>query len=160
MRKYGFIILVLILGISLAGCSKKEPTLEELQQPMSPEDLNRLKTETSAVTAAGNTAAKATAPVASVVSTTETKMESLPPSGPYKPAAKEIQSALKAAGYYAGSVDGKLGPKSKKAVEEFQAANNLTADGKVGPKTWSLLSKYLDQAPAATATTAAAKAGE
>ena len=148
MRKYGFIIFVLVLGISLIGCSKKEPTLEELQQPMSPEDLNRLKTETSAV----NATAKATAPVASVISTTETKMESLPPSGPYKPAAKEIQIALKNAGYYAGSIDGKLGSKSKKAIEEFQAANNLTADGKVGSKTWNLLSKYLDQVPAADTT--------
>jgi len=154
MRKYGFIILALALGISLAGCSKKEPTLEELQQPMSPEDLNRLKTETSAVTDSA-AAAKLTAPVASVVSTTEAKMESLPPSGPYKPAAKEIQTALKNAGYYGGSVDGKLGPKSKKAIEDFQTANNLTADGKVGPKTWSLLSQYLDKAPAA-----AVQAGE
>jgi len=158
MRKYGFIILVLALGISFAGCSKKEPTLEELQQPMSPEDLNRLKTETTAATEAVNATAKTAAPVASVVSTTETKLETLPPSGPYKPAAKEIQAALKNSGYYAGSIDGKLGPKSKKAIEEFQAANNLKADGKVGPKTWSLLSQYLDKAPAADAS--AAKAGE
>ena len=46
-----------------------------------------------------------------------------------------------------GSVDGKLGPKSKKAIEEFQKANGLKADGKVGPKTWEALSKHLN-APA------------
>ncbi|MCK9594298.1 MAG: peptidoglycan-binding domain-containing protein [Candidatus Omnitrophica bacterium] len=148
MRKYGFIILVLALGISLGGCSKNEPTLEELQQPMSPEDLNRLKTETIAVTDSSADAFQEAQPVASVISTTEAKMGSLPPSGPYKPAAKEIQSALRSAGYYGGSIDGKLGPKSKKAIEEFQAANSLTVDGKVGPKTWSVLSQYMDKASA------------
>jgi len=37
-----------------------------------------------------------------------------------------------------------FGPKTKKAVEEFQAANNLTVDGVAGPITWNLLKKYLN----------------
>ncbi|MCM8789832.1 MAG: peptidoglycan-binding protein [Candidatus Omnitrophica bacterium] len=28
-------------------------------------------------------------------------------------------------------------------MEEFQKANGLQVDGKVGPKTWAVLSKYL-----------------
>jgi peptidoglycan hydrolase-like protein with peptidoglycan-binding domain len=66
----------------------------------------------------------------------------LPPQGPYKPTGIEIQTALKNAGFYAGNLDGKIGPKSKKAIEDFQKANGLKADGKVGPKTWEALSKY------------------
>ena len=65
------------------------------------------------------------------------------PSTIAKPTAIEIQTALKNAGYYTGNVDGKIGPKSKLAIEEFQKANGLNADGKVGPKTWAALGKYL-----------------
>lgn len=55
----------------------------------------------------------------------------------------DIQMALKSAGFYSGAIDGKIGPKTKKAIEEFQKANGLKADGKVGPKTWAVLEKYL-----------------
>jgi murein L,D-transpeptidase YcbB/YkuD len=58
---------------------------------------------------------------------------------------KDIQTALKNAGFYAGSIDGKLGPKTKKAIEEFQKSKALKMDGKVGPKTWAELEKYLVQ---------------
>lgn len=56
---------------------------------------------------------------------------------------KDIQTALKAAGFYSGSIDGKIGPKTKKAIEDFQKAKGLVVDGKVGPKTWAELLKYL-----------------
>ena len=58
---------------------------------------------------------------------------------------KEVQTALKAAGFYTGNVDGKIGPKTKKSIMEFQKAKGLKADGKVGPKTWAELEKYLKQ---------------
>ena len=58
---------------------------------------------------------------------------------------KDIQKALKNAGFYTGSADGKIGPKTKKAIEEFQSSKGLKADGKVGPKTWAELEKYLVQ---------------
>ena len=59
---------------------------------------------------------------------------------------------MKNAGLYAGLVDGKIGPMTKKAIEEFQKANNLKADGKVGLKTWAALSSYLTKPVEATAT--------
>lgn len=65
-----------------------------------------------------------------------------------KPTVENIQQALKNAGLYIGKIDGKLGPKTKKAIEEFQKQNNLKADGKVGPKTWDKLKAYLTQAGA------------
>jgi len=58
---------------------------------------------------------------------------------------RQIQTALKNAGYDPGTIDGKLGAKSKKAIKDFQAANGLKADGKIGPKTWAKLSTYLLQ---------------
>ena len=154
MKRVIVFIFALLLGVTLMSCSKKQETLEEMQQPMSPEDLNRIKTETQA-NHEGNIT-NTTAPQATVVSTTETKMEPLPPSGPYKPSAKDIQTALKNAGFYIGTVDGKLGPKSKKAVEAFQKANGLTADGKVGPKTWAAMSKYLNASVGTPASSAPA----
>lgn len=63
-----------------------------------------------------------------------------------KPSVENIQKALKNAGVYTGKIDGVLGPKTKKAIESFQKANGLTADGKVGKKTWQKLSSYLNQA--------------
>jgi len=147
MKRFFLFILVLVLSVTLISCSKKQETLEEMQQPMSPEDLNRIKTGVQLAPDA-NPAAGSVAQ-ATVVSTTESKLEPLPPSGPFKPSAKEIQAALKNAGFYAGSVDGVLGPQSMKAIEAFQKASGLSVDGKVGPKTWAALRKYLSGAPAA-----------
>ncbi len=56
---------------------------------------------------------------------------------------RQIQTALKNAGYDPGPIDGKIGAKTRKAVKDFQAANGLKADGKVGPKTWAKLNAYI-----------------
>ena len=48
---------------------------------------------------------------------------------------EDVQNALMIVGYYRGSIDGKMGPLTKKAIEDFQKANNLQVDGKVGKKT-------------------------
>lgn len=60
-----------------------------------------------------------------------------------KPTNKDIQQALQNAGIYKGSIDGNIGPKSKKAIRDFQIQNGLSADGKVGSRTWKKLSVYL-----------------
>ncbi|NQT75209.1 MAG: peptidoglycan-binding protein [Candidatus Omnitrophica bacterium] len=58
---------------------------------------------------------------------------------------KEIQIALKNAGFDPGTADGKLGPRTQQAVKEFQRAKGLKVDGKVGPKTWAELGRYLER---------------
>lgn len=45
------------------------------------------------------------------------------------------QTDLNAVGCYVGQVDGSLGPKTKGAIEAFQAAQGLTVDGLLGPRT-------------------------
>ncbi len=60
-----------------------------------------------------------------------------------RPKARQIQSALKNAGYNPGAIDGRLGKQTRDAIMAFQKANNLRADGKVGKKTWKLLRKHL-----------------
>lgn len=58
---------------------------------------------------------------------------------------KDIQTALKNAGYYTGNIDGVMGPKTKQAVMDFQSAKGLKVDGVVGPQTSKALQKYLNE---------------
>lgn len=51
----------------------------------------------------------------------------------------QIQTKLKAWGYYTGAVDGIFGSGTEKAVRWFQSANGLTVDGKVGTQTLAAL---------------------
>ena len=60
-----------------------------------------------------------------------------------RPSDIQIQQALQSAGYYSGSIDGKIGPMTQAAIMKFQKDNGLKADGKVGQKTWSALKDYL-----------------
>lgn len=58
---------------------------------------------------------------------------------------KQIQRALKSAGFYQGPIDGKIGPKTKAAIVKFQKAKGLKADGIVGKRTAPELNKYLSR---------------
>jgi len=142
MRKYVFIILAVLFSVYMLGCGKKNVTPQEAQEAMSIEAMNALNVNMTAATPE---------PVKPQV--VQPAVVAEPKVAPITPTIKEIQTALKNAGYYKGSLDGKMGPKTKKAIEEFQKASDLKADGKVGRKTWSLLSKYFNAAPAAAVTT-------
>lgn len=52
---------------------------------------------------------------------------------------QEVQSMLKSLGYYTGDITGNIGNKTENAVEAFQKANNLSADGVPGPNTYARL---------------------
>ncbi len=58
---------------------------------------------------------------------------------------KQIQRALKSAGFYEGPIDGKIGAKTKAAIIKFQKANGLKADGIVGKRTSAELNRYLSR---------------
>lgn len=66
---------------------------------------------------------------------------------------KDIQTALKNAGFDPGPADGNMGKKTKKAIRDFQEAHGLKADGKVGPKTWAAMSKFAASAQTTETTT-------
>ena len=74
-----------------------------------------------------------------------TKPASAPAPVERSSSAKDVQTALKNAGLYSGSVDGKIGSGTKKAIREFQESNGLKADGVIGQKTWDKLKTYLDE---------------
>jgi peptidoglycan hydrolase-like protein with peptidoglycan-binding domain len=136
-----FLVLLLVVGFTfyMFGCGRrKQATLEEMQEPVSIEALSAMNATASVVAS----------PQAPVVSLTEANLEPLPPGGPYKPSVEQIQTALKNAQYYTGNIDGKIGPLTKKAIEDFQKANALQVDGKAGPRTWAALSRYLNAIPA------------
>ena len=63
--------------------------------------------------------------------------------GGFEVPAKDIQKALKGAGYYSGTADGKIGPDSREALRNFQRDNGLTPDGVCGRQTWDKLKTHL-----------------
>lgn len=135
MKKIAFIVLALTLA---CGCSKKQEVLNS-EQAMSGEEINIVTDEPQAMPLADDGAV-----------TVKSAVEAIPlETAPFeyiKPSGKEIQTALKNAGYYSGPIDGDIGPKTKKAIEDFQQANGLAIDGKVGRKTWAVLSQSLNTA--------------
>jgi peptidoglycan hydrolase-like protein with peptidoglycan-binding domain len=137
-----FVVALVAVPLALVGCKSKtdkmpeemrtEATetpvaLQEAQVAQVTEPSQTVATETIPPTAAPQIAEKAMAPVVEKAADRS----------------KEVQTALKNAGFYAGTIDGKIGPKTKKAIEDFQKAKGLKIDGKVGPKTWAELEKYL-----------------
>lgn len=58
---------------------------------------------------------------------------------------RQVQSVLSRAGFDPGSIDGKIGPKTKDAIKAFQKSEGLAEDGKVGPRTWKELKKYIEE---------------
>jgi peptidoglycan hydrolase-like protein with peptidoglycan-binding domain len=137
MKRFICAASVLILLVSLSACRKKQDSLEQMQEPISMESLTIIGSEGQV-------------PAASEAKTTLTVPSNaelfLPQSMASKPAITEIQTALQNSGYYKGVVDGKSGPLTKKAITEFQKANGLEPDGKVGSKTWAVLGAYLTKA--------------
>ncbi|MFA4842248.1 MAG: peptidoglycan-binding domain-containing protein [Candidatus Omnitrophota bacterium] len=139
MRK--FVVMVLCLGVAVCvvGCRKKQLSLEEMQEPMSMEALSKMPAEQQSIemqAQATTTEAPKQAEIGVVAPVQVTPAA--------KPTNEEIQIALKNAGFYTGEIDGKVGPMTRRATEEFQKANNLKVDGKVGTQTWGLLSPYLN----------------
>lgn len=66
-----------------------------------------------------------------------------------------VQTALSALGFDPGKIDGKDGPNTQKAVREYQARNNLSIDGIVGPNTRASIYNELDKAERASRSAAA-----
>ena len=131
-------LLILPLVLLLVGCST-----------VSSRRLNSLETKVNTLEAKVDSvkerqsATESQTGESSAIVTSQENQGSVYESGKASLTKKDIQQALKNAGYYDGAIDGKIGKNTKKAIMEFQKANGLKADRVVGPKTKSLLLQYL-----------------
>ena len=121
-----FLTLLIAVSVIFVGCKAKVEVPPESQMT---EAEGTLPTEPAA------TVATETIPPSAVPEVTVRPVTAPPKEGVDRN--KEIQTAVKNAGFYAGAIDGKIGPKTRSAIEEFQKAKGLKADGVVGKKTWA-----------------------
>lgn len=145
MKKTTGLFLGLTVVIIMAGCQKKE-VYAPVEEPIVTEEtsataLANLEMSGVALTNSMNTAVPVEPSALEAAATGV--VEQVATIVVENPSPQQIQEALKSAGYYEGSVDGNIGPKTKRAIEKFQTDNGLKADGKVGPKTWTKLGTYL-----------------
>ncbi|HOW36465.1 MAG TPA: peptidoglycan-binding domain-containing protein [Candidatus Omnitrophota bacterium] len=140
---YRSLAVLIVLAIFVIGCGQKSQKESYLSTT---EELLNESAATGTIQTLPSPAASETvvSPVdqAPVVETSFTA-----------PTVNEIQQALKSANLYTGKIDGDLGPKTKKAIRDFQEQNGLTVDGKVGPKTWMKLKAFLNAAEQADSST-------
>jgi peptidoglycan hydrolase-like protein with peptidoglycan-binding domain len=131
MKNCIFTVLGCIGIICLAGCATTKPgssaSLESRVQALESK-IEMLETDTSS---------SGSAPILSGSEVTEKGVSA------DTMTKKQIQKALKNAGYYDGAVDGKIGPKTRAAIMEFQQNMELKADGIAGRNTKEKLLKYL-----------------
>jgi peptidoglycan hydrolase-like protein with peptidoglycan-binding domain len=133
----GLVFIAAIMGLSLCGCATMTKKCDQqnvelknqvmtLEQQLQQKDveIEGLRKALTDTTEDRYTAAK---------------LQALPE----KPSIKQIQLALKNAGFQPGPVDGRMGTATRKAIKDFQKANDLEADGKVGKRTWAALGAYL-----------------
>lgn len=142
MKKIVFIILALVVTAYLFGCTKKEQSLTEMQEPISVDGLDKLNNQAT-TTPEVNTKTETAIPKP----LTKMILADNMPSSQLQIVSSftsTIQTALTIAGYYTGAIDGKIGPQTTKAIKNFQKAHNLEDDGEVGLKTWGVLSPYLN----------------
>jgi peptidoglycan hydrolase-like protein with peptidoglycan-binding domain len=133
MKQFLAVAVAVFLAVSFLGCGKKA---DELQEPATMDSMMTVEVTTPAAVEVKSPEVKTVLPEAPIA-------EPAAVAAFGKPTPLQIQTALQAAGLYTGELDGKIGPKTKKAIQEFQTKNGLVADGKVGPKTWELLKAYL-----------------
>ena len=136
------VVALMVVPLAITGCKARQKPVEvqsaEVPEATTTEDLlsPQAPLEPAQMVATETIPPTANPPV----------QEKQAPAAPEKQdRTKDIQKALKAAGFYEGTIDGKIGPRTKKAILDFQKAKGLKADGKVGPKTWAELEKYLLQ---------------
>jgi peptidoglycan hydrolase-like protein with peptidoglycan-binding domain len=140
LRKIAIFATLLILTVSLSGCAtaRRQKDLEsqglrnqisvlEAQIQSKDDEINNLRGSLGG-------AQKEESSVSRKKVIAEVKS---------RPNVKQIQTAIKNAGYNPGPLDGKMGKQTRDAIQAFQRANDLAADGKVGKQTWALLKEYL-----------------
>jgi peptidoglycan hydrolase-like protein with peptidoglycan-binding domain len=154
-------MVVLAVGAGmLGGCGSTRSAQDykrlQSQVTLLEQRLSQLERAGTWSTSASPAAPIESAPVSAPAAPAAKAASPAPVSAPsIKPSTREIQQALKNAGFYQGAVDGKMGPITKEAVREFQRVHGLKDDGLVGRQTWSQLSAYASLSGAPGEATAA-----
>ena len=94
-----------------------------------------------------------TADSSGLLDTTTSKTASLS-TGATGSIVKNVQSALNSLGFTVGTLDGKLGKNTKKAISTFQKNNDLTVTGTVDDTTYSAILSALEEKVSTSATDA------
>ncbi len=149
---YRIAVVILVL-VTVVGCEQKSEIENSLTTP--PTSSPQVPEQALAPQSSDTTSATSQAQIPQTPPSEDyfASQSTVPSTGEAfaAPGIEEIQQALKNAGLYAGKIDGDLGPKTKKAIMEFQGQNDLKADGKVGPRTWGKLKPYLSSSSESTA---------
>jgi peptidoglycan hydrolase-like protein with peptidoglycan-binding domain len=142
LKRLGQLFVVGCIAAALCGCAtmrqKDNPEIQALKTQVS--DLeNQLQKKDSEIDSLRKSLSR----------TTEEKYKSSKSSGDLGsssavPSVSQIQTALQSAGYTL-DVDGKMGGQTRAAIKDFQKANELEPDGKVGKRTWAILEPYLNK---------------
>ena len=153
-RKIGLLIVFGVLALGVAGCVgngkyNKDMNMLHSQVQLVQSDVENLRTGQQKIEDDVTEVAKAKAAGAgSGVSVSGDIYRT--PSGFTLPS-RDIQRALKNAGYYNGPFDGKIGSGTRAAIKQFQEDQGLSADGVCGRRTWSKLAPFLEGAQASSA---------
>ncbi|MFA6600314.1 MAG: peptidoglycan-binding domain-containing protein [Candidatus Omnitrophota bacterium] len=141
------VLLALPLLLITTGCASKKQTKKEisgLQAQVAALTDEVVRLDQSLQEARGGSAGSASVAQPSPVAYASAGSGPMyrTPSG-FEVPAMDIQRALKNAGYYQGTVDGKIGAQSEAAIKAFQKDNDLEADGICGRNTWAKLKAHL-----------------
>lgn len=71
---------------------------------------------------------------------------------------KDIQTKLKALGFYSGSITGNAGPKTVQAIKDFQRKYGLTVDGVAGPQTIAKIDAVYNESGSKTSSSSSSSA--
>jgi murein L,D-transpeptidase YcbB/YkuD len=157
IRKFGVAVLAVVVAAAIAGCSSvPKKYKEEIAGIKTKVDTLESRVDTveskqayveKAATEQSQTLEELKAQQAQK-SVSKSNISILDRTGSPKGKTRDIQTALRNAGFYDGKIDGVKGEQTRKAIKAFQNANGLRDDGVVGPKTWDILSRYLSEAGA------------
>ena len=145
---YRLIVCVILVSFVFSGCAKRE---ERKHKFASQEEVLNLSAADTILAGSADESVEwidETKPVVTNISIKVPIQDAAPLVLSSESAdARGIQTALRDLGLYGGSIDGKIGPKTKAAIREFQRNNGLVVDGKVGAKTWTKLKEQLVTKP-------------
>jgi len=135
MKKF---IFFLVIGLLFCGCAtvERDEHIASLEQ-----ELFRLQQENAVLKKDLTSTERELAEVEEELEDLKTrpaKVDVKLPSG------RQIQTALRNAGFYRGRIDGVIGEGTKRAIKEFQKSEGLNPDGVVGSRTWEKLKSYLN----------------